>query len=194
MLSIAQKRGCNRGRRSGFLVTKFAACGHFQDANSSLYFFCRPRGGICWIVVNTWKCMAMASKAHQMDMCLSKIALAEINTLVGAFRLPPRWFSPLGTGSVSQCQLCNCIWVCLKMNQNMSNSTWQSSFFWKTAANSVSSPAAWLEFLAFPLAENARTLMENCLSGQRILVGTVQGTDSENCLKPLRLAVIRSHP
>lgn len=27
--------------------------------------------------------MAMASKAHQMDMCLSKIALAEINTLVG---------------------------------------------------------------------------------------------------------------
>ena len=30
MLSIAQKRGCNRGRRSGFLVTKFAASGRQQ--------------------------------------------------------------------------------------------------------------------------------------------------------------------
>jgi hypothetical protein len=193
MLSIAQKRGCNRGRRSGFLVTKFAACGHFQDANSSLYFFCRPRGGICWIVwilENAWPW----HQKHIRWICVCPKLHLQKSTLLSAFRLPPRWFSPLGTGSVSQCQLCNCIWVCLKMNQNMSNSTWQSSFFWKTAANSVSSPAAWLEFLAFPLAENARTLMENCLSGQRILVGTVQGTDSENCLKPLRLAVIRSHP
>ena len=67
-------------------------------------------------LVNTWKCMAMASKTHQMDIYLFKLLLHKW-TLLSLLRFRPRWFSPLGTGSVSQCQLCNCVWVCLKMKQ-----------------------------------------------------------------------------